>query len=249
MVGNETRAGEKRLAGRLWLCGASLVVLLGLAGPAWCVTVDGLVSPSDEWDDAGIHLIDAAPEPPIPAGYDVTDIYLKGGSSLFFRTDVEAPPIEFKRHIYLRFDFSIAEDPGAGYSISINDGLGLPRDAVHLVRFEDWNHRGFNDKQHLGEGTLASGDVFESAFDWSLFPEWVRDGNRITLGNYSWMLESGPTTLDDGGEGVFSPASPILIGPQPLNDDLIPEPMTLVGLVLGCGMLGRRVITALKKGN
>jgi len=199
--------------------------------PALGITVDGFVSPAEEWDGVAIHLGETAPEPPIPIGYDVTDIFMAGGTELNFRLDVLDPPVVFGRGVYLRFDFAIDQDPGAGYSISLNDGLGLPSSEIHLVRFPDWNNRGFFTRQDLGQGTYAIGDVLEAAFAWSLFPSEVLETGEITLNRYWYVLESGRGTADDTGEGVLSdPPLPI-----------VPEPATLVGFLLGCGMLARRI--------
>jgi len=199
--------------------------------PVMGITVDGFVSPAEEWDGVAIHLGDTAPEPPIPIAYDVTDIFMAGGTELNFRLDVLHPPVVFGRGVYLRYDFAIAEDPGAGYSISLNDGLMLPSTEIHLVRFPVWNDRGFFTMQDLGRGTYAIGNVLEAAFAWSLFPSEVLETGEITLNRYWYVLESGRGTADDTGEGVLSDP------PLPA----VPEPATLVGFLLGCGMLARRI--------
>jgi len=210
----------------------AVAICAAWATPAAAITVDGMVAPPEEWDGVAIHLSDAYPEPPIPEAYDITDIYLMGGGELYFRLDVYDPPVVFGNRVFLRFDFAVDEDPGAGYSITLNDGLGLPSNEIHLVRFPDWDNRGFFTRQDLGMGIYATGDVLEASFDWSLFPSEVLESGTMTLNQYAYILESGRNTADDAGEGPLS-------GP-PLHT--APEPITLVGFLMGCGVLARRVM-------
>jgi len=216
---------------RMALAGCMVAVCAFGATPALGITIDGSVSPADEWDAAEIHITDPNPEPPIPLAYDVTDIYLAGGTKLNFRLDVLDPPVVFGRFVYLRYDFAIDEDPGAGYSLSMNDGLGFPPTEMHLVRFPDWSNLDPATAQDLGQGTYAIGDTLEASFGWSLFPSDVQDAMQITLNEYYFVLETGPCTVDDVGGGQLS-------GP-PLP--MVPEPITLVGFLLGCGVLARRL--------
>ncbi len=239
MRGTEfSRHGRIRRRGRTAPPLAVAVGLLALCccvSPAWSITVDGYANPADEWTDAEIHITDPAPEPPIPEAYDVTDVYLAGGWELNFRLDVYDPPIVFKRGVYLRLDFAIDEDPGAAYSISLNDGLGLPSNRIHMVRFDDWDNRGFFSKQYLGEGVFETGDLLEASFEWSLFPSGVLSEGKITLNRYWFVLESGRGTADDAGEG---PIEGTLFDPP----QAVPEPITLLSFALGCGLLARRMV-------
>ena len=224
--------------------GLGLAVAFCLAAvPAWGITVDGLVAPADEWDGAAVHFTDPGPEPPvgdfeIPGGYDVTDIFLTGGVAMYFRMDVLEPPLVlFQRGVYLRYDFAIDEDPGAAYGISFNDGLELERGLMHVVRFPDASLRGRLDMEYLGQGTFVSDDVLEAKFDWDLFDPAVVAGGRVTVNYHWWILESGTGTIDDGGEGPVQGVNLI-----------VPEPLTAVGLLLGCGMLARRWIRGFRNG-
>lgn len=214
-----------------WPAACAVAVCAIAVAPASGITVDGAVAPAEEWDGVAIHLHDSAPEPPIPQGYDVTDIFLAGGDNLHFRLDVLDPPVVFNQEVYLRFDFAIDEDPGAGYSITLNDGLGLPTNEMHLVRFPDWNQRGPYTKQDLGIGTYATGDVLEASFAWSLLPSEILESGEITLNRYAYILESGHGTLNDEGDGVLD---------DPALAMTAPEPVTVVGFFLGCGLLARR---------
>ncbi len=231
-VKGEEGVAVMRVMGLCLAVGACLAAV-----PAWGITVDGVASPG-EWDGAAMHYVDAAPEPPIPAGYDVTDIYLTGGPAMYFRLDVVEPPVNlFARGVYLRYDFTIDEDTGAAYGISFNDGLGLPSNQMHVVRFPDATLRDYDHMQPLGTGTVVSGSVLEASFDWSLFPEEVVAGGRVTVNYHWWILESGPCTFDDGGEG-----------PQHGTNLIIPEPLTGVALLMGVGLLARRWVRGIRQG-
>ncbi len=211
--------------------GASLVVallVLWAGAPAFAITVDGIASPG-EWDAADLHYVDPAPELPvdghsIPSAYDVTDIYVTDGGALYFRMDVVDSPLSLtKRGVFLRYDFTIAEDPGAAYSISFNDGLGLPRGVIQLARFPDASLRDMDHVEFLESGTFVSGDILEAMFSLAAFPSVVSSTGSLTVTYQWWILESGPLTIDDGGEGPVG--------------GMVPEPLTAAGVLLGCGML------------
>jgi len=235
-VKGEEGVGVMRVMGLCLAVGACLA-----GAPAWGITVDGVASPG-EWDTAAWHFVDAD-EPvggdTIPPGYDVTDIYLTGGDAMYFRLDVVSPPVNLftPRGVYLRYDFAVDEDPGAAYSISFNDGLELPRGQMHVVRFPDGSARDLDHMEYLGTGTFVSGSVLEASFDWLLFPADVVASGTVTLNYQWWLLESGPYTIDDGGEGPVEGTSLI-----------IPEPLTGVGLLMGVGLLARRWVRGVRQG-
>jgi len=81
------------------LTGIMAICLLAVASGVWAVTIDGLVSPSTEWDSAA-HKADPKDDSPIPE-YDIPDdwdikdgyvIYDWVNNWLYFRIDVFGTP-------------------------------------------------------------------------------------------------------------------------------------------------------------
>jgi len=221
----------------LWLCGL-VVAAVGLAGaPASGISIDGRPSVG-EWDGAQVVIWDPNETKYANDQYDVENIYLAGGPSLYMRVDVYSPPTVFDglgTKAFMNFKFNMDTDPGATYCLTINDGFGFPAGELHLLRrvgAGPWVTQGLAD---YAVSTEPDG-VFEAAVDWSLFPLGVipGPGGHVCLSNYTWVFESGNSLPDDWNSGQ------ILVRNDPIPVPMVPEPLTMATVFLGCAALAWR---------
>jgi len=205
----------------------------GWAAPAVAITVDGTVS-AGEWDEASIVLLDPNEAQYTDDQYDIAQMMLSGGTSMYMRMDVYAPPVTLvgrQGKAALAFiDWALDTDPGATYVLTVNDGFGFPAGEMHLLR-----RVGTGDWSDLGQATFATGPVLEAEIPWSLFPAGVipAPGGEININTFHYVFESGDTLPDDYHDGLVVERN----DPLPV----IPEPVTLVTLLAGCATMAWRI--------
>ena len=217
----------------LWTAVAAVLAAGVWAVPAKAITVDGTVSPG-EWDEASIVLFDPNETQYPDDQYDIAQIMLNGGTSMYMRMDVYAPPVTLAglqgKASLVFIDWALDTDPGATYVLTVNDGFGFSAGELHLLR-----RVGMGNWADLGQAMFATGPVMEAEIPWSLFPAGVIPSpvGEINISTFHYVFESGDDLPDDYHNGL------VIERNDPLP--VIPEPVTLVTLLAGCATAAWRV--------
>jgi hypothetical protein len=212
-----------------------------LAGTAHAVVLDGAVSVG-EWDSAQVVISDPD-EVLIPDSYDVERISIQGGSSLYMAVEVyndapsfNPPPPVTTGRAFLNFDWSRTGVPAQYYGLTYNNHKGFPPGELHVIEYDDGTRMTFTD---LGLAGIAIGSAIEIEVPWGMFPAIDPVDGFVTFDSFTFLYNNGGMQPDDDD------SNSTLLTNDPVPT--VPEPLTVTGLMLGCGALLPRLLRAVKR--
>ncbi len=192
----------KRARATWWVLGAILMTGLTWPTQAGGITVDGKITPYDEWSGANVVISDQN-EPDLPDNYDVKHIMMDdGNNSLYVVVTVYGDKIGLAAagadNPYLNFYFNLYSGGGPAhrFGLTYNDGYGLGSDKMHLIQYDN----GWKD---LGEVDFAIDEAVEVAIPWSTLPPELIAGPSIAVQNLFFLYNVAPGDANaDGAVGV-----------------------------------------------
>jgi len=223
------------LTAGVWACATS----------AWGITIDGRFDPAEEWHDAQVVITDLNEAAIGQDSYDIERICLYGSDQLYVAFDVwnghpqfsPAPPIITGR-AFLNFDFNSVGAETHYYGLTYNDHKGFEPGHVHLIEYDDATRGAFT---CLGRvDTFAVDEVIEMAVPWDLFPAIADGARQVQFDDYSFVYNNGGIYVADDASNAtvaFNNALPV-----------VPEPLTLLTLLPGCGLAGIALLRRLRQG-
>jgi len=213
--------------------------------PAWGITIDGRFDPAEEWKDAQVIITDLNEAAIDQDSYDIERICLYGSDQLYLAFDVwnhhpqftPAPPIITGR-AFLNFDFNSVGAETHYYGLTYNDHKGFEPGHVHLIEYDDATRGAFS---CLGlVDSFAVGEVIEMAVPWGLFPEITDATRQVRFGDYSFVYNNGGIyAADDASNATVEFNQPLPV---------VPEPLTLLTLLPGCGLAAGVLVRRLRRG-
>lgn len=232
---------KRMMTGNFTRSALALVATVLLAGTARAVVLDGVASVG-EWDAAQIVVSDPN-EALIPDSYDVERISIQGGLSLYMAVEVyngapsfaPAPPVPTGR-AFLNIDWNRTGGPTQYYGLTYNNHKGFPPGELHVIEYDDGTRTTFTD---LGLAGIAIGSAIEIEMPWGLFGALDPVDGFVTFDSLTFLYNNGGMQPDDDD----SNSTRVTDEPVPV----VPEPLTLTGLMLGCGALLPRLLRAVKR--
>jgi len=220
----------------------ALVATVLLAGTAHALVLDGVASVG-EWDDAQM-LISDPNEALIPDSYDVERISIQG-TALALHMAVEvyndapsfapAPPVPTGR-AFLNFDWNRTDGSAQYYGLTYNNHKGFPVGELHVIEYDDGTRTAFTD---LGLASFDIGSAIEFEMPWGMFSAMGPADGVVTFDSFAFLYNNGGMQPDD------DESNSTLVTNDPVPT--VPEPLTLTGLILGCGASLPRLLRAAKR--